>query len=198
MRMVVEALLVVLGLGLLWALGSSLLLMRRVRRLEQALLAARAEADARLDPLEEIARDRWLAERVELGEQVSAMIEALIETTDRGMAALDRRRAEVEALLVRAERSRPRVPALVGETPTGGDAPLRPPAAAVVARPEPRRSITRSPGAEPEPTARQREVRRLAAEGLSPAEIARQTGLGVAETDLILRLGRPVPLQRGA
>jgi hypothetical protein len=51
---------------------------------------------------------------------------------------------------------------------------------------------------EPTPTvaARHREVRRLAAEGLSTTEIARRTGLGVAEIDLVLRLARPEPLQR--
>src|SRR5688572_17930147 len=72
-----EALLIAACLGLVWTFVSGLLLVRRVQKLERAIYREQVDVASRLDALEALARDRWLAESTSLGDQVTAMIDTL-------------------------------------------------------------------------------------------------------------------------
>jgi hypothetical protein len=208
-----EALMIVALLGLAWTLVGGLVLARRVQALERALHQDRVEVASRLEDLEGLARDRWLAEAASLGGQVTAMIETLETTARQSRGEMAEQMTQVTLLLQQADEARARLadaieqasrspadPTLaVRRAPTlrSGPATLLAPTAPPATSEKPDAAVV-PPRPAPPLAARRREARRLAAEGLAPVEIARRTGLGVAEIDLMLRLGRPAPLQRSA
>lgn len=194
-----DALLILALLGLAWALVGGLVLMHRLRSVERLLHQERADTAARLEALESLARDRWLNEAASLGDQVVAMIRALEETAAQSAGEVAQRRAELTALLEQADQRAAALRSALAAAPLPTALPAR---SGARRRSDPIR--TNAPAIRSEATlapapavaARHREVRRLAAEGLAAADIARRTGLGIAEIDLVLRLARPEPLQR--
>lgn len=172
-----EAFLIIALLGLGWALASGFVLQGRLRAVESTLARERAETAARLEALEGLAHDRWLAESASLGGQVAAMIQALEESAARAHGEIAERGARLEALLRQA------------------DARLGAPAAPPAARPRETRAdrvpASQTQVARAQSTPRQREVARLAAAGYTPAEIAHHIRLSIAEVELMLRLVRP-------
>ena len=94
-----EALLIVLLLGVLWSVVSGVFLFQRLRATERLLQQERQETATRLEALETLAHDRWLAEGVTLGEQVTAMIEALEQAAHQSGSEIARHRAELATLL---------------------------------------------------------------------------------------------------
>jgi hypothetical protein len=215
-----EALLIVACLGLVWTFISGLLLVRRVQKLEHAIYREQVDVASRLDTLEAMARDRWLAESTSLGDQVTAMIETLQTTARQSTREIADLKTQLEQLLQQADEARSRLvvaleqasrpPANAMDQASGPLADV-PPAwwrvrelhAGSTSQPAPPVSPATNgtpdagvapPRPAPPAAARHVEVRRLAAEGLAPAEIARHTGLGVAEIELMLRLGRPARL----
>jgi hypothetical protein len=194
-----DALLVLVLLGVVWAVTSTLILFQRVRAAERLLHQERQETAARLEALEILARDRWLAEGVTLGEQVTAMIEALEQAALQSRLAIAGHQAEVASVLEQSEQRLEELRAvLAAPAPSvpGRKVPHRderqPPAAVPTARCYP---ATGDGAALP---SRYQEIRRMAADGLAPAEVARRTGLSVAGIQLILRLNDPEVLQQSA
>jgi hypothetical protein len=192
-----DALLILALLGLAWALVGGLVLMQRLRSVERLLHQERADTATRLEALESLARDRWLSEAASLGDQVTAMIQALQEAASQSAGEAAQRRAELTALLEQADQRLAALRGALAAAPVPTALPARPRAArrldvAGTGVPAIRPETAPAPAA----VARHREVRRLAADGLSTADIARRTGLGIAEIDLVLRLARPEPLQR--
>jgi hypothetical protein len=166
-----DALLVLALLGLTWALVAVALLSRRLGAVERRLAAERAETAARLETLEALARDRWLAESADLGGQVTAMIAALEETAARASDEVAAQRAALETT-VQPARQRAAT-ATARRRPARAEQTALPDAATRRARPAPER---------------RRQIARLAAEGLTPPEIARRAGVSLVEATLILRL----------
>jgi DNA-binding NarL/FixJ family response regulator len=198
--MMTEALLVLVLLGVVWAVTSTLILFQRVRAAERLLHQERQETAARLEALEILARDRWLAEGVTLGEQVTAMIEALEQAALQSRLAIAGHQAEVASVLEQSEQRLEELRAVLAAPAPGVPGrkvphsdERQPPAAVPPARCYP----ATDDGVAALPS-RYREIRRMAADGLAPAEIARRTGLSVAGIQLILRLRDPEVLQQSA
>lgn len=196
----IETLLVLILLGLVWALAACFVLNRRYSTLERLLHEERAETASRLDALESLAQDRWLTESATLGGQVSAMITTLEEAADRSATTITQCEAALTDLIAQADQ---RVAALNAAASKVGEAgsqaaPARRRAPRPTSSPDPGREAAERPASRLPVAVQRQAVHRLAAEGLTPVEIGRQTGLGIAEIDLILRLSRPEPLQPSA